>query len=426
MTAARSAPLAAALEVDPFTSLAVHFGMLLGVADFQILAANPRGKLALHQAWQHGKGIDWGYPVHAEKGNAELVVGPGLATDGLGRHVHSDVEQCLDVRVWLDQQMQAGKVEPRVEGPRRTFDAQLVLRHEACLSRPVPTVGSTCGQGTEKPEYSRVRELARLDLRPYTTRPCPPDDPFAALRALVRDGTLPAGTARGENRLADFRRIAAQAVAALGPPGVLPPHRAGSSTLLPEDEPGEIVLADLPGLTVVAETGTWRLEAPTIDLSVRPVHVPVPVIAELIAELLDGTFDASCATDAGGPRVVEPIQRRDSRVVIMFDRPVVAGTVGPALEVRAFDASAAEPAWGDPITVAPTFDDPQTLRFDLPAAPTADVSYRLVLRGTGPTPLVGLVDDRPLPLAGWVGGPPGSTADGHDVTRLFRPSGSAS
>ena len=421
---APSAPLAAALEVDPFTSLAVHFGMLLGVADFQVLAANPRGKLALHHAWQHGKGVDWGYLVRVKAATAELAVGPGLATDGLGRYIHSDVEQCLDVPSWLDQQQQAKKVEPRVDGPRRTVDAQLVLRHEACLSRPVPTVGSTCGQGAEKPGYSRVHELARLDLRPYTTRPCPPPDPFAPLRALVRDGVLPAGTAHGDDRLADFRTVAAQVVAALKPPGV-PPDPTGNSTLFPEDEPGEIVLADLPGLTVVAEAGTWRLEAPTIDLSVRPVHVPTTVIAELIAELIDGAFGAGCATDAGGPRV-ECIQRKDRSVVVVFDGPVVARTVGPALEVRACDASADQPAGGDPIVVDPTFDDPQTLRFELPAAPTADVSYRLVLRGTGPTPLVGLVDGRPVPLAGRVGGPPGSTSDGHDVTRLFRPSGSAS
>ncbi|WP_214407990.1 hypothetical protein [Pseudonocardia lacus] len=425
MTASGSAPLAAALEVDPFTSLAVHFGMLLGVADFQVLAANPRGKLALHQAWQHGKGVAWGYPVRVDAAAAELVVGPGLATDGLGREVASDVDQCLDVPAWLDQQVAAKAVVPRGDGLRRTVDAQLVLRHEACLTRPVPTVGSTCGQGTENPGFSRVRELARLDLRPYTTRPCPPPDPFAPLRALVRDGTLPTGVEPSGSRLTDLRAVAARVVAALGPPGVLPPHPAGSTRLFPEDEPGEIVLADLPGLTVVAETGRWRLEAPTVDLSVRRVHVPPQVIAELLAELAGCCGCGDDATDAGGPRVV-CIERSGRSVVVELDGPVVPGTVGPALELRSFDASAAEPAWSDPAVVTVTFDDPQTLRFDLPTPPTADLSHRLVLRGTGPTPLVGLVDGRPVPLAGGLGDPPGSISDGHDVTHLFRAAGSAS
>ena len=57
MAEPRSAPLAAALEVDPFTALAVHFGMLLGVSDFQLLAANrspdcfPKRRLRSWIAW---------------------------------------------------------------------------------------------------------------------------------------------------------------------------------------------------------------------------------------------------------------------------------------------------------------------------------------------------------------------------------------
>ena len=64
MTSTRSdSTLATSLGADPFWSLAVHYGMLLGVSDFQVLMANPRGKLRLHQAWQHGPGVVWGYPV---------------------------------------------------------------------------------------------------------------------------------------------------------------------------------------------------------------------------------------------------------------------------------------------------------------------------------------------------------------------------
>lgn len=417
MTTPRPAPLAASLEVDPFTSLAVHFGMLLGVSDFQVLAASPRGKLALHQAWQHGKGVVWGFPVRVEPDSVELTVGPGLATDGLGREVASAVDLCLDVRAWLDEQVQAGTVTPVQDGPRRRFSAQLVLRHEACLSRPVPTVGSTCGQGGESIGYSRVLELAHLDLRPYRPAAPPPDDRdavFAALRALVRDGTLPPDLTRSTGPLADFRTVVAHVVAGLGPPGLVP-VAADRTRLFPEDEPGAIVLADLRDLAVVGSaTGGWQLDAPVIDLSVRRAHVPTWVLSELIAELLEGTFGAACPADAGGPRV-ERIRRAGPKVTVEFRGEVVGSTVGPALEVRAFDAAT---GWGDPIPLTPAIT-PGSVTFELPATPTDEVSYRLVLRGTGPTPLVGLVAGRPVPLAGRVGGPPGSVAEGHDVVRRF-------
>jgi len=45
------------LPADPFTALQFHFGMLLGVDDLETLAANPRGKTWLHNAWLHREGV---------------------------------------------------------------------------------------------------------------------------------------------------------------------------------------------------------------------------------------------------------------------------------------------------------------------------------------------------------------------------------
>jgi hypothetical protein len=426
MAEPRPDPSAAALDVDPFTALAVHFGMLLGVSDFQVLAANPRGKAALHQAWQHGKSVIWGYPVRVAATGTDLIVGPGLGTDGLGREVTSGVDMCLDVRAWLDEQVEAGTVTPVGDDPRRTFDAQLVVRHEACLSRPVPSVRSGYAGATETPAYSRVLDLARLELRPYRSRP--PDDRgqvFEALRAFVRDGLLPGGVAHRETRLAEFRAVVAELVAGLGPPGLVPHPQADRTRLFPEDEPGEVLLADLPGLSVVRVAGGWRLEAPVIDLSVRRTHVPVWVLSELLAELLDrggsgggagGDGEAGCVSDAGGPRV-ERVRLAGTTVAVEFRGRIVESTVPGAVEVRGF---AEDTGWSGPVPLtdlAVTEDgDDDVLTFELPAAPGA-VTYRLVLRGTGPTPLVGLVDGRPVPLAGLAGDPPASRAQGRDVAR---------
>jgi hypothetical protein len=420
MDGPRPAPVAAALEVDPFTALAVHYGMLLGVSDFQTLAANPRGKAALHQAWQHGKGVVWGFPVRVADTGTDLVVGPGLCTDGLGREVGSGVDQCLDVRAWLDEQTAASTVVPRGDDARRTVDAQLWVRHEACLSRPVPSLQPGYAGADQTPAYSRVLELAHLELRPYRSRP--PDDrdqAFAALRTFVRDGSLPPGVEHRDSRLGEFRAVLADLVAALGPPGLVPQPQAERTRLFPEDEPGEVLLADLPGLTVVHVGGaTWRLEAPVIDLSVRRTHVPTWVLSELLAELLDGDGCGSgdCASDARGPRV-ERIRLAGATVTVEFRGRIVPSTLAGALEVRSFEEAT---GWSDPVPLTPSVTDGpagSVLSFELPAPPDGGLTYRMSLAGTGPTPLVGLVDGRPVPLAGLVGDPPATRSEGRDVVR---------
>ena len=45
---------------DPYTALHFHFGMLLGVDDFETEQAYHRAKHCLHQAWMHGPGVVWG------------------------------------------------------------------------------------------------------------------------------------------------------------------------------------------------------------------------------------------------------------------------------------------------------------------------------------------------------------------------------
>jgi len=447
MSPPADSPLAASLAADPYTSLAVHYGMLLGVSDFQVLAGNPRGKLQLHQAWQHGKGVVWGYGVVVDSDSGQLRVGPGLAVDGLGREVASSADMCLDVHEWLVDQMTNHGFTPDGGPDRYSFSAQLVLTHAACLSRPVPSVSSTCGPATDSVAYSRVIEIAHLDLRPYqrTEGICakaagtwrPPDDDrdksFAGLRDLVRHGVLPDGLPYPPaDWLAAFRAVAAGAAAAIGPPGLMP-QLSERTRLYPEDEPGELLLADLRDIVLAkADDGRWRLTA-LPDLSVRRTHLPTWVIEELIAEMLTGSVGRTPAADAGGPRVTR-IRLRDDHVRVEFDRNVVEGTVRQALELRSFDRAAGARGWSDPLSVEAAVTPvrpetppvPATVTFDLPAPPTEDLSYRLVLRGTGPTPLLGIVGDpdapnvgQPVPLAGWAADPPGSAADGHDVVEML-------
>ena len=290
-----------ALAADPFTSLAVHYGMLLGVSDFQAMLADPRGKLRLLQAWQHGPGVVWGLGVSVVDASNELRVAAGLAVDGVGREVSLAVEHCVDVKAWLDAHRD--EAQP-VETPGAiTFNVQVILRHSACLTRPVPAISSSCDGAAERTSWSRILETAELELRPYVDGASPADDrgdAFPQLRALVRDGLVPEGTAadswldafrrgrRGRDRRAGAARVYGR-LAELDP-------------AVPEDAPGEIVLADLPGLRLVTTGDTPHVEAPTIDLGIRRTHLPTWLLEELLGELLEARQGGA---SPGGPTVAK-------------------------------------------------------------------------------------------------------------------------
>ena len=343
---------------------------------------------------------------------------------------------CLDVHQWLEEVMAAG-FEPRGAKPRYYLDARLFLSHAACLSRPVPSVSSTCGEGEDSVQYSRVLEFGHLELRPYL-RPvedCVPkddardtwvddrDDTFAAVRALVREGQVPSLPRTPEGWLDAFRSVAAQSASRIGPPGVV--HDEERTRLFPEDEPGEVLLADLTGVVVEQEAdGTWHVAVDLIDLSVRRTHLPTWVIEELVVEALASRSGPGPTPDAGGPRVARMVPD-DHGVTIELTADVVAGTVTEAIEVRSLDRSASAPAWSDPLPVATVFAREEAtsaaeIRVAIPGVPSPDITYRIVLRGSGTHPLVGMVDGRPVPLAGRVGGPGATVHDGQDVVEMLR------
>ena len=76
-------------------------------------------------------------------------------------------------------------------------------------------------------------------------------------------------------------------------------------------------------------------------------------------------------------------------------------TIAPATALSQFDIAA---GWTDVDLVLDytpsTSSDPANIAVTLPAAPTTSRPYRLVLAGSGPTPVVGLVGGAPAPIAG--------------------------
>jgi hypothetical protein len=251
------------------------------------------------------------------------------------------------------------------------------------------------------------------------------DAAFVSVRDLVRDGTVPTLPREPTSWLDAFRSVTAQAAAKLAPPG----YAVGGegSLLFPEDDPSPVLLADLPH--IVVEEGTdkkWRATVDLIDLSVRRTHLPTILVEELIAEALAGHVGLMPTPDAGGPRVRRCFAA-GSRIHIDLTGNIIEGTLLDALEVRSIDRGAADPSWSDPIRIRPryaeaTATDDARVTIRLPDQ-QGDIWNRVILRGTGPTPLLGRCNGHLIPLAGRVGDPPGSTDDGHDVVAMLRRDG---
>jgi hypothetical protein len=442
MTDTTDPGLATSLPVDPFTALAVNFGMLLGVTDFDALAANPRGKMRLHNAWLHGQGVVWGYPVTLDGPSRELRVGPGLALDAVGHELALSVLSCVDVGAWYDTTSTdpASGLPPVVDG-QVTFDAHVVVRFQACLAQPVPAMASPCAGSATDTAYSRVNETVELLLVPG---PAPArDEPFPRLRALFGlpaagqpDAEVQAALATlaglpsaqlAQGWLDALHTLAADDVIDLAPLGLQPGH-VGSSLLFAQDEPADVVLADLNGLTLtVGADGTRKASVASIDPSVRTSHVRTTTITDLLTAAVDGSGVAGggAAADAGGPRLDPTCAWDGATAEITVVGTLLEGTLADGITAQSFDASAGTPQWA-PLSFTASFDQPtQTLTVDTNAAAVLSKGdwVRIVAYGTGATPVMGpgaSATDPPVPLAGPVGGPPGTVTLGHDVAFILQ------
>jgi hypothetical protein len=436
--------LATTLPADPFTDLAVQFGMLLGVADFDALAANPRGKMRLHNAWLHGQGVSWGYPVTVDNTSRELQVGPGLALDAVGHELYLPVMSCLDLGAWFDTtsaNQGALNVVTNKDGSV-TFDAYVVVRFAACLAQPVPAMASPCEGSASGTAYSRVNETVELllmpnqapdrqvtfpELRALLGVPAAGQPDQAVQNALAAIAALPEAK-RGQGWLDQLRIILAGEIAALKPPGYTN-AQAGSSLVFPVDEPADVVLAQLTGVTLTPATGPTRTASvTTIDPSVRWSHVPTATIVELLSAIGATGEAGRTVIDAGGPRIDPSTAAWD-----VSNSSVVVGTSGTFLPSTLTDGTAvqyintADPkaaAWTDvpytwsvdPVNNTLTFTVP-----NLPATPPP-LWVRVLIRGTGASPVMGPpgpAGGPPVAFAGVVGGPPSAAAEGADVAFLI-------
>lgn len=280
------------LPNQPYLALYPHYGMLLGVDDFATEQAYHRGKMRLHNAWLHGWGAVWGLAVGADIGRGEIEVAPGLALDGQGRELHNDQPQCVHVGRWFAAHRDDAGFDFSEVGDTVSFDAHVVIRHRACLTRPVPALLDTCSDGAGS-AYSRVVETVEIQLRPglapaarhgnhllrvllgLDTARLDDDgnvltDDQAALDARAAVAATPAA-GRIAAAAAAFHRFSVLDSLARQP--AIDPDDA-ETLLFPADGPAAVVLADVSGISLQRQATGFVLSAASVDMNVRSVLLP--------------------------------------------------------------------------------------------------------------------------------------------------------
>ena len=425
------------LPLSPYSALSYHFGMLLGVDDFETEQAYHRAKHRLHNAWLHREGVVWGFDVvanDADKEKGEIRVTSGLALDAAGHELHLEADACLNVAKWLEKHENDPNLEVETNGDEKKIArAHVVIRFKACLTRQVPALMEPCNNAGTGTAYSRVFETVEILMIPGP--PPVKDPPYHLLRLLF--GLEPAETEEGGAVKANDQAVldALAAIEALPekdrPPALmaafhrfaaldeiaLKPAKSEDDArvlLFPgrDDEP--VVLADITDLTLKKNNGNWILTGGNIDTSVRPSHVATTTIQDLLCGPAFGAAAGSPGGGAAGPQVDPASVKFVDATEIQFivDKDLQLESVKPAgFSVTTFDSAN---GW-QVVNVDKAGFDAATKTVTVVLAGKISGRVRLIVSGTGPTPLLG---DDLVPLAGELGGPAGTEHDGHDFVHM--------
>ncbi len=280
-----------ALPADPFTALRFHFGMLLGVDDFEVEQGFHHGKQRLHNAWLHRDGVVWGFAVVVDQG--EIQVDPGLALDAAGRELHLDDKACLSVAAWYAKNSGDVEAQPAADGSVE-FDGYVVAGYATCPMRPVPALAEPCSGVTSETAYSRTYET--IDIRLVTEPPDPIPTPYHRLRVLfgieqpnlpddqpvvdarntaLADPNPPAAFLQAFDQLAVLDTIDLQPAAEPDEP----------ATRYPALDTTTVLLARVMGIHLVpdeADPNGWTLAGGAVDYAGRRSLIATQTIQELL------------------------------------------------------------------------------------------------------------------------------------------------
>jgi hypothetical protein len=353
-----------------------------------------------------------------------LVVDPGLALDGQGRELVLSTSQRIDVARWLERYDDGEKLSCGT----RKLRACLVVEFDCDTARDVPVLADPCEVGGSHNEPSRIIETARVRLVPGRCPPCRTG--YHRLRVLF--GLERVGKDDPAGREAEAARREIQALpAAQRPAEMLRRMRclaaADAADLCAGREEGAeaplpFPVAGAQAAVVVAcvkirvrdDDGCTSVDRVSVDECCRCTLVPTATISDLLAgmatQLAEGRDD--CQDTEEGPRIrAEHSEWQKERTRLVM--PVNRALTGASLRRRAVSVSSlTEKGWSELRVESVQYDDEQLLVVVELERP-AEGLVRVVVKGTGPTPVYGV--SPAAPLAGVVGGPPVFSQEGHDA-----------
>ena len=187
-----------------------------------------------------------------------------------------------------------------------------------------------------------------------------------------------------------------------------------SPTLFPTAEDDAAVALACVEVDVRERDGCLEIVQVRVDPHIRTALLPTATIQELNCGLAPGLIGEDSAADAGGPRVIGErisLSNDGNRLVIPLTAPLAEPSVFLG-SVGVTSLSADKGGWIVEDVFDTKFDaEQQALVVAMADRPRHD-HVRIIVKGTGPRPLLGADT---VPLAGLVGGPPGSKHDGHDA-----------
>lgn len=390
-----------AVPGDPFARLRYHYGMLLGAEDFSVEQREKVLRRRLHQALLHGVGTVWGLrvalgDVDDDGLRTRVMVRPGLAVDALGRDLYIGAEQCLDLvdlganPIWDELQPPEGA--PAGSTQRRAY---VVVRYEACRTRPVPAITPPCNDPGDAVAYSRVLDRCRVDLA------AAPPEPHPVTREWLK-ALLAAGPTRSpRDVLLDLL---------LDPPAAL--ERFWKA---PVEAPMLLATIDLDLQGMGDATKVFAVDVPgNPDNRGRALLPAVQMVADsLFGQRLAGAPPAPLAFQVASWSVESAIKLR----VRLTAAPHEDALKSTPVTLHRLDAT----GWTDlTASVALSWDAPTSdLVLDLSGeslgSGVTPVTYQIRLAGEAAGPLVSAGG---LPLAGLVGDPITHPRQGRDVSIL--------
>lgn len=178
-------------------------GMMLDINTIRAEQDYHRRRLNRHRYWYAGAGTLVGLAVSlraeappnaVDNAPVQVVVGPGVGIDGLGRDILLDTAHCVDLLDWIEAGGRtAESLRDGLDTDARQLHLTVTASHEDCPTGLRPVLARKVNASTSPVDTSVVRDATLLALRAGTVEP--PSDDFWPWPAPLPPAEDPLGEA---------------------------------------------------------------------------------------------------------------------------------------------------------------------------------------------------------------------------------------